>query len=142
MTALAQATGKTNPAEIIGHVTALAQEASKVTALSQEITTMKTAAEDAKREALIAEGVKTGKLTPATAALAKTWALSQLEEFLKVASPAIPVGEHKAPGQGQPTPGAQEEAEVAEMVGNDPAKVLARKQKLGRVVTGQIGDGQ
>lgn len=91
-TELLQLTAKANATEALGVVKAWKAAADSVPAMHEELTKLKTATLDARKEALIAQGKREGRVPPAYEPLLRTWELSQLEAFLKVAVPVHGTG--------------------------------------------------
>jgi ATP-dependent protease ClpP protease subunit len=126
-------TGKATSAEALGAIQGFKAEAEKVPGLVAKLDAIEKAQLQAKRDALIDQGKREGKLPPALEAWAKDQPIASLEAFLAAAAPVVtPVVDAKKPGQ-EPTPAAvtDEQKSIAAKLGvkpEDVAKVAASAQ--------------
>ncbi len=134
--------GKAAPAEVKGKLLAMLAKAEKadadsasLTALQGEVTTLKTAQAARDRQAVIDEGVKAGKLTPA---MVKGWAASAdvavLTAFLKdapvVAAPGSGVNPADLNPSGDAVALTAEDKDVCRVMGIAEDAMLAQKKKM------------
>lgn len=98
--AVLERVGATDREAAMAAVESLATKAGETEALTQRVTELEAAANEVQREQLLADAKLDGRLTPAQCAVdgwARTVQLDVLREFLKTASPVVPVGSHSQP---------------------------------------------
>lgn len=126
--------GASVPAEIIGKLQALRDAAGKVADLTAKIDALEGEKRTAAFDALVVEGTRDGKLSPAMAS--SPWIAGmrqardggvQLRAYLDASPRVLPIEAKEPEGKGSPVALSAEEKAVCEAMGTDPDKYLAAK---------------